>query len=110
LSRCDPRQGGRQDDGKAHPSFPRSQVLSHAGNDQLVPAGCELQAAGREDSDEFKRVDKQLNWVLLRRPGQTSVFDRDLDGRMPGYMARLASGADWPDAVSLRKALLQAIA
>jgi hypothetical protein len=76
----------------------------------LFRRGCELQAAGREDSDEFKSVDKQLNWVLLRRPGQTSVFDRDLDSRMPGYMARLASGADWPDAVSLRKALLQAIA
>jgi hypothetical protein len=74
----------------------------------LFRRGLKLLADGKEGSDEFREIDKRLNWTLLHRPGDVSVFDRDLDGRMPGYMAHLASGDGWPDSVALRKALMQA--
>jgi hypothetical protein len=83
----------------------------------LFKRGCELQAGGHDDSDdespehdEFKQIDKRLNWTLLKLPPHAvGVFDRDLDGPMPGYMGGLASGRDWHLSVGLRKALLEAI-
>jgi hypothetical protein len=77
---------------------------------RLFALGQRLLAEGKEDSDEFREIDKRLNWTLLHRAGDISVFDPDLDGPMPRYMAHLASGNSWPEAVALRQALLQAIA
>jgi hypothetical protein len=74
----------------------------------LFREGLKLLAAGRGDSDEFRDVDKKLNWSLLHRAGDLSVFDPDLDGKMPPYMARLAAGDGWAESVRLRKALLAA--
>jgi hypothetical protein len=75
----------------------------------LFRRGQMLLAAGKEGCDEFKEIDKRLNWTLLHRPGAVSVFDGDLDGRMPPYMRHLASGAEWPESVRLRQALLRSI-
>jgi hypothetical protein len=75
----------------------------------LFERGCRLLAEGKRDTDEFKEVDKKLNWSLLHRAGDLSVFDRDLDGRMPGYMKNLFDGQTWDDSVRLRRQFLQAI-
>jgi hypothetical protein len=75
----------------------------------LFRRGQRLLATGKGDSDEFREIDKRLNWSLLKRAGDISVFDRELDHAMPGYMKHLANGATWPDSVALRQALLQAI-
>jgi hypothetical protein len=76
---------------------------------ELFRCGCKLLAEGKGGSDEFRDIDKRLNWTLLHRAGDISVFDDELDGRMPPYMARLANGKTWPESVRLRRALLQAI-
>jgi hypothetical protein len=76
----------------------------------LFRRGQKLLVAGKQDSDEFKAISKKLDWELLHRAGDISVFDDELDGEMPGYMVNLANGAGWPDSVALRKALLEAIA
>jgi hypothetical protein len=67
---------------------------------ELFRRGRELQAEGYDDvdakgpeADEFKRINKRLCWVLLKRDlHMVSVFDPGLgehfDAPMPGYMTK----------------------
>jgi hypothetical protein len=74
----------------------------------LFARGCELQAAGKEDSAEYRALDKKLNISLLRKGWhEVSVLDATLDHRMPHYVKSLASGRDWHISVRERQALLE---
>ncbi|WP_027556619.1 hypothetical protein [Bradyrhizobium sp. Cp5.3] len=83
----------------------------------LFKRGLELQAAGHDDvddnspeADEFARIDKELNWQLLKLPAHmVSVLDPLLDGSMPKYMPCLAAGRDWGSSVQWRRALQAAL-
>jgi hypothetical protein len=83
----------------------------------LFKRGQQLMAEGRDDvgddsaeADEFRAIGKRLNITLLRKGWhEVSVLDPMLDGPMPDYMERLASGRDWHISVSQRQALLQAV-
>ncbi|WP_143198495.1 hypothetical protein [Bradyrhizobium sp. AS23.2] len=69
----------------------------------LYVRGCELRDAGHDDvdddspeHDEFRAIDKRLNWTLLgRAPHEVSVLD-DLSGDPPACMQRRNSPA-FPD-------------
>ena len=75
--------------------------------------GCELQAEGRDSvddkgpkHDEFRKIDKQLNWYLLQQHVHAmSVFDDMLDRKQPpSYLRRYASGGpDWYESQRLRR-------
>jgi hypothetical protein len=75
---------------------------------ELFRRGLALIKARKRDSDEFRQIDKRLNWTLLHRVGDVSVFDGALDGPMPDYMQRLASGQTWAAGVRIRQALQEA--
>jgi hypothetical protein len=86
---------------------------------ELFKRGCELQAqwAGIDDDDaekpgydEFVQISKRLDWTLLHRPGEVSVFDSALDDEEMRPVHLYCGGASWDDGVALRKALLAAIA
>jgi hypothetical protein len=78
--------------------------------------GCELQAAGHDDSDddsaehdEFVRISKRLNWSLIGVV-TLSVFDRGLDGDPPSYATPAhAIYQDWATMQSWRRALQAAL-
>jgi hypothetical protein len=54
---------------------------------ELWRTGRALLKARRLNTDEFRTIDKRLNWELLgRAPHQVSVFT-DLRGQPPGNMA-----------------------
>jgi hypothetical protein len=63
---------------------------------ELFRRGRELQALGdargTKADDEFRAVSKRLDWSLLHRVGQCSVFD-DFSGEEPDYMASRSSAA-----------------
>jgi hypothetical protein len=59
---------------------------------------------------EFLEIDKRLNIVVLGQDWHcVSVLDDVLDGPMPGYMAHLCAGHDWPTSKALRRALMEAL-
>jgi hypothetical protein len=59
---------------------------------ELYARGCALQTQGQE-ANEFRAIDKRLNWTLLKRaPHEVSVFE-DLGGDPPGYMQARNSAA-----------------
>jgi hypothetical protein len=58
---------------------------------------------------EYLNIIKRLGWVLLDRLGEVSGLDPELDGPMPAYMEKLASGHGWEAGQRLRQALLEAV-
>lgn len=88
----------------------------------LFHQGCELQAEGYDDvdaegpqADEFRRIDKRLNWTLLgRAPHEVSVFD-NLDGDPPAYMQGRSTPSHpdfngWYSGRVLKQRLMEALA
>jgi hypothetical protein len=67
---------------------------------ELYRRGCEILAKGGDDiweeeggrRREFLDISKRLNWTLLKRVGDVSVFE-DLKGEPPGYMKAHNSAA-----------------
>jgi hypothetical protein len=88
---------------------------------RLFRRGRQLQLLGADDidakgaeSDEFRALDKKLNWTLLHRVGQCSVFD-NFDGDEPQYMARRSDAAHpdlcgWHSGKELQRRLEAALA
>jgi hypothetical protein len=80
----------------------------------LFARGLEMQAESHDDHsgehDEYCALDKRLCCTLLQLPAHmVSSLHPMLDGPMPGYMARLASGRDWELSVQWRRALQAAL-
>jgi hypothetical protein len=75
----------------------------------LFARGLALIKGRKRNSDEFRQIDKRLNWTLLHRVGDVSVFNAALDGPMPDYMQWLASGRTWDAGVRIRQALQEAV-
>jgi hypothetical protein len=83
----------------------------------LFRRGLEIQAAGDHERweeeggkrSEFIEISKRLNWTLLHRAGEVSVFDDALDDEEMRPVNLACGGASWDDGVRLRQALMQAI-
>ena len=84
----------------------------------LFARGLQLCAEGHDDvdddsaeHDEFRRIDKRLNWTLLGLPAHcASVFDPEIDGPPPSYLTPShGMFIDWPLVQSWRRALQAAL-
>jgi hypothetical protein len=78
---------------------------------ELVAEGCADIDARGEKAEEFRRIDKELCWRLLRLPLHAcSVFDPDLDGPPTAHL-RPEHGMyiDWSLAQAWRRALKAAL-
>src|SRR3974390_390004 len=73
---------------------------------ELFARGLRILKFGCERSREYIDIVKALDWAHLG-PHAVSVFDPVLDGPMPGYMTRLASGRARHPPVPLRRALME---
>jgi hypothetical protein len=84
---------------------------------RLFERGLQLVAEGHDDVDdkgpehnEFRAIDEELCWRMMKlQPHMVSPLDPVLDGPMPEYIARLASGRDRDLSKQWRKALQAAL-
>jgi hypothetical protein len=85
---------------------------------ELFRKGCEIQASGDNEKwedeggrhGEFIQISKRLDWQILKRVGEVSVFDDALDDPEMRPVNLACGGPSWDDGVRLRQALMRAIA
>src|SRR5262245_54182781 len=84
---------------------------------ELFRRGCEIQASGDNEKwedeggrhGEFIQISKRLDWQILKRVGDVSVFDDALDDEQMRPVNLHCGGVSLDDGGRLRQARLAAI-